>query len=355
MFGAGLPGGLSLPAPFAPRRPAVACTPRSVVAADGSARLYRFVPPAGAPRRGLEPILLVPSLINRWYVLDLRPGASVAEALVAAGFDTYCLDWGEPSDEDRYLEWDDVLARLSRMLRRTLREAGARRAGVLGYCIGGTLSTIATALEPGPVASLVNLAGPIDFSHAGMLGKLVEPRFFDVDAITDAGNLGASQMQAGFVALRPSAQLAKWIGLVDRAGDPERSEAYAALEGWASDNIPFPAAAYRRYIRELYQENRLVRGEHLVGGRRVDLRSIDCPLLTVVTERDTICPPPAAQALGELARSSHSEVLRIPGGHVGAVVGDKAKTTLYPRLASFFERTLRPVPATAAQQGVTPP
>jgi polyhydroxyalkanoate synthase len=89
--------------------PRLTPTPRDELALEGGARLYHFAP-AG---RGI-PLLLVPSLINRWYVLDLRTGASLVEALVGAGFDVWCLDWGVPEAEDRYLDWEAVLARLVR-------------------------------------------------------------------------------------------------------------------------------------------------------------------------------------------------------------------------------------------------
>jgi polyhydroxyalkanoate synthase len=142
------------------------------------------------------------------------------------------------------------------------------------------------------------------------------------------------------LALRPTAALSKWIGFFDRAFDPEKLAAFRALEGWASENIAFPAAAYRRYIAELYQQNALVRGEHWVRGRRVDLGAIACPLLTVVTDRDAICPPPAASALEALVGSPTRERLVISGGHVGAVVGKSASRELYPRLAGFLKREL---------------
>jgi poly[(R)-3-hydroxyalkanoate] polymerase subunit PhaC len=331
-------------------------TPKDVLVRDGTAALYRFrrdeatesvskncsrsqrakrVEGGGGPA-----VLLVPSLINRWYVLDLRPGASMVKALTDAGLDVYCLDWGVPEDEDRYLEWDTLLARLSRMVRRVQRESGQQKIGLLGYCIGGTLTAIHAALEPDSVGALVNLAGPIDFSEGGFLAEMTNPRWFDPEVIAAAGNVRAEQMQAGFVALRPTAQIAKWISLFDRLGDPERREAFQALEEWASANIPFPGAAYVRYIKELYQENRLAKGEHRVGGRRVDLGAIHCPLLTVVTDRDVICPPPAAQALNELASSKDQSLLVIPGGHVGAVVGGAAPRELYPRLCQWFGEKL---------------
>src|SRR5580693_8703778 len=98
----------------------VAPTPRDVLWRDGSAALYRFrrppAPPAADGRAPAAasvaavapalPVLVVPSMINKWYVVDLRAGASLVEALVAGGLDVYCLDWGAARDEDRYLSWD---------------------------------------------------------------------------------------------------------------------------------------------------------------------------------------------------------------------------------------------------------
>jgi len=319
----------------------LAPTPRDTLLSDGTARLYRFRAAEGVSKAKAPPVLLVPSMINRWYVLDLRPGASLTEALVKAGLDVYCLDWGAPQDEDRYLTWDDVLARLSRMARRVRRETGAEKLSVLGYCMGATLSGIYTALEPHKVANLINLLGPFDFSQAGFLGHQTNPRWFDVEAIAEAGNVAPHQMQTGFTMLRPTAQLAKLVTLLDRGMDPVFREGYDALEAWASDNVAFPAAAYRTYIEQLYQQNALVQGRHTVAGKDVRLSNIQCPVLTVAAERDTICPPNAAVALNEGCSSKVREVLRVPGGHVGAVVGGKAAQVLYPALIKFLSAEAR--------------
>ena len=308
------------------------------VFADGTAKLYRF-PSAGA--RGepaATPVLLVPSLINRWYILDLRPGASLVDALAGAGHELFGVDWGAAQDEDRYLTWEDVLARLGRCVRRVRRETGAEKVTLVGYCMGATLAGIHAALEPDGIAGFVNLAGPFDFAHAGPLGKMTDARWFDAGAIADAGNVSATQMQSGFSALRPTLQLSKWITYADRAADAGFRDAFWAMERWASDNIPFPAAAYRTYIEELYQKNALVRGEHRVGGRPVDLGRIDCPVLTVVADKDNICPPRAATALNERCGSKQAEVLTLPGGHVGAIAGPKSAATLYPALDQWLRR-----------------
>ena len=320
--------GLSLPSP-----PPLAPTPRDELALEGGAKLYRF---RGAAKPGLRPLLLVPSLINRWYVLDLRPGASLVEALVGAGFDGWCLDWGTPEDEDRYLDWEAVLARLARATRRVRRETGADRIGLLGYCMGGTLTAIHAAQFPNELAALITLAAPIDFARGGQLRCMVEPSWFDAGAIADAGNVSPEQMQSGFVALRPTLELGKLASLPDLASDHASRSAFLALDAWASDNIPFPAEAYRRYISDLYQGNELVLGAHRVRGREVALGAITCPTLVITASRDQICPPNAALALLEHVGADDKSALEVPGGHVGAVVGSRASREMYPALAQWL-------------------
>jgi len=320
-----------------PKPPPLAQTPRDELPLEGGARLLHFTnSPAYA-----QPLLLVPSLINRWYVLDLRPGASLVEALVGAGFDVWLLDWGVPEAEDRYLDWDAVLRRLGRAVRRTLRETGARELGILGYCMGGTLTAIFAAQHPELVAALVTLASPIDFARGGMLRRMVDPAWFDAGAIADAGNVEPAQMQAGFTALRPTLDAAKLVSMPELATDARARAAFLALETWASDNIPFPAEAYRRYIAELYQGNQLVAGTHRANGKPVQLAAIRCPTLVITASRDTICPPAAATALLAHASATDTAVVEVPGGHVGAVVGSRAASTMYPQLASWLSIRLR--------------
>jgi polyhydroxyalkanoate synthase subunit PhaC len=315
--------------------PSLAPTPRAVLYEEGESRLYRFSP----PREASEPrpaVLIVPSLINRWYVVDLRPGASLVAGLLERGLDVYCLDWGAAGDEDRHTTWDDLLRRLARAVRRSLAASGRDRLALVGYCMGGTLAAIHTALEGAPIAGLVDLLGPIDFSAGGQLARAVDARWFDADAVAEAGNVAPLQMQSGFTMLRPTGNLAKWIGLVDRFEDEKHRESFVALETWASDNVAFPAAAYRTYIRELYQDNALLRDEHRALGRRVWLSDIRCPVLCVVATRDTICPPAAASALLDRVGAEDRTLLTIPGGHVGAVVGSRAPGELYGPMAEWL-------------------
>ncbi|MFZ5443734.1 MAG: alpha/beta fold hydrolase [Myxococcota bacterium] len=312
-------------------------TQKSTVLTDGPASLYRFTPLNDVAPAKAAPVLLVPSMINRWYVLDLRPGSSVAEALVKAGLDTWLLDWGAPQDEDRYFTWAEGVQRLDRMLRRVRRETGKDKVTVLGYCMGATLSSVHAALHPELYAGFINLLGPIDFKESGQLGRMVDRRWFDAEVVAEAGNVSPQQMQSGFKLLRPTQDASKLVTLVDKLFDPSFRTAFKALESWASDNVAFPAAAYTTYIGELYQENQLVQGKHHVLGQQVDLKKIVCPLLTIAADKDTICPPKAATALNAAVGSAETKVLPVPGGHVGAVVGSKAAEKLYPALVDWMK------------------
>lgn len=317
----------------------IAPTPHDTIFRDGTASLLHFRSTQATPGR---PVLLVPSMINRWYVMDLHEKASVANSFVEAGFDTYLLDWGVPRDEDRYITWDDVISRLHRFVKRVVRVTGEDKIGVLAYCMGATVSGIYTALHPEHVATFVNLAGPFDFSEAGRLGTMTDPEWFDATAIAAAGNVAPSQMQGGFILLRPTSEIGKWVTWLDKLHKPEAKAAFEALNTWASDNIPFPAAAYETYITELYQANNLVQGKHYVHGRRVDLANITCPVMTIATSRDHICPPHAAKGLHDNVGSKIKEMVIVKGGHVGAVVGSRASKDLYPQMTAWFDKYLAP-------------
>lgn len=321
-------------------KPRVAPTPRDTVFRDGKSSVYRFRPAEGQGRstgRTHVPVLLVPSMINRWYIFDLREGASLVAGLTHdAPWDTYCFDWGVTGDEDRYLTWDDVVAKLERAVRFVLRSTGASSLAFVGYSMGATLSGIHAALHPETAAALVNLAGPFDFDQAGGLRLLADRRWFNTDAITSAGNVSQAQIQSGILALSPTEPVGKWVRIAEQWHDPSARAGFAALEKWAAEDVSFPAAAYGTYVKELYQQNQLIRGEHRVRGEAVDLSRITCPVLTIAADRDVVCPRNAAIALNAVVRSNVKDVLDVPGGHVGAVVGTQAARTLYPPLKSWL-------------------
>jgi polyhydroxyalkanoate synthase len=315
--------------------PPVGQTPHAVAWSENKWRLLRFTP---AHRRFARPILLVPSLINRWYVLDLGPGRSLIEWLVAQGHEVYCIDWGTPGAEDRYLTWDDIGGRyLGRAVRLCARHSPTGDVHVLGYCLGGTLATTYVAAFPDGVASLLALAAPIDFAHAGIMATWTRTRSFDVGAITSAfGNVPWPLMQASFKMMRPTLDATKLVGLLDRAWDDEFLDGFLATERWGNDNVSFPGACYARYIKELYRGNALVANTFTLLGRPARLSQITCATLALAFADDHIVPVPSAAPLIDLVGARDKQLIVDRGGHVGAVVSRKAAERLWPALHTFW-------------------
>lgn len=319
-------------------KPVVGQTPAIEVHRENKWRVLRYQ----ARRAGLAwktPILLVPSLINRHYVLDLVPGKSFVEWLVARGHDVFIIDWGTPGDEDRYVTFDDVADRIiGRALRVVCREAGSEKAHVLGYCLGGTLAVIHAAVRPERVATLTLLAAPVSFHDEGQLSIWTRTESFDVGAVVDAlGNVPWQLMQSAFHMLRPTMNLQKAATMLDKVWDDEFFDGFLALETWGNDNVSFPGECYRRYIEELYRKDRLLPGKFTLSGHAVRLENIHCPALVVTFEHDGIVPAESARVAIDHFASADKVHLHLSGGHVGAVVSKKAAKGLWPGIADFWE------------------
>ena len=241
-------------------KPPVGTTPADVVHRENKWRLLRYRAPANAPRKFETPILLVPSLINRHYVMDLLPGKSMAEDLVKMGHDVYCIDWGTPADEDRFVSFDDVCdTYLGRAIRKVAKASPRGKTHVLGYCLGGTLAAIHAAARPEYIASLLLLVAPVAFAHAGPMAIWTRSPQFQVGAIVEGfGNVPWQLMQGAFHMLRPTLTLAKAVGVIDRAANDEFLDGFLAIETWGNDNVSFPGACYQEYIERLYRGDALI-------------------------------------------------------------------------------------------------
>ena len=258
------------------RKPSpVGKTPADVVYRENKLTLLHYRPrPEGVKYK--TPLLLVPSLINRHYVLDLMPGKSFIEYMVSVGHDVYCIEWGVPADEDRFLTFDDVCDRyIGRALRTTARASADDKAHVLGYCLGGTLATIHAAVRKEHVASLTALAAPIGFEDDGLLSKWARSGAFDLSVFEKAwGNAPAWLLQGSFQLLRPTLPLHKVVSILDKGDREEFLEGFLALETWGSDNIPFPGACFRQYIDDLYRKDGLLNETFSLSGNPVRLGDI---------------------------------------------------------------------------------
>ena len=287
-----------------------------------------------------DPVLFCYALINRPYILDLQPDKSVIRRYLEKGFDVYMIDWGVPSNADRGLTLDDyVCGFLLEVVQFILRETGSKNLHLLGYCMGGTMSALFTALYPEQVKTLTLLAAPIDFGgRDSLLNCWTEQKYFDVDALIDTyGNCPAWFLQSCFLYMKPIQNLVeKYIALYEQMDDPQMLSNYFAMERWVNDNVPVAGETFRGFVKNLYQANELVLGKFLIDGKCADLSRITCPLLLLTARNDHLVPPPSTDGILPHVKSRDIKSMTIDAGHVGLVVGSKAQKTFWPKATQWL-------------------
>jgi len=318
-------------------RPPVAQTPNEVVHVQDKLQLRYYDParlgaPAGAIRR--QPVVLIPSLINKYWICDLEADRSLVAGLARAGHPTYVVDWGVPGAEDAEEDVGYVLLELlHRAVDRACRHARAARATLLGYCQGGTLAAMYAALRPARVAELCVFTAPVRFSEGGRFLQLVGPGRVDVDGLVGPdGLVPVSLMQSGFKLLDPMGNWHKFIALEAASHDPARLVRTLARERWLEENVPASGAFASEFVARTYQSDDLAEGRWVIRGEAVALSRITCPVMVLACERDFIAPAAACMPLAELVGSDDVEAHVLPTGHIGLVVGSYGPKHFYPML-----------------------
>ena len=282
---------------------AIAQTPKELVWTLNKAKLYRYIPVVPKEKRHAIPLLLVFALMNRPYILDLRPGHSFVEFLVSRGYDVYLLDWGVPGPEDKNLKFDDyALEYIPRAIRKVKAISGTEEFSMLGWCIGAILTTIYASVLPNDgLRNLILLTAPLDFGNKQDItfARWTDEKYFDVEKVLAAfGNMPGDMIDYGAKALKPVENyIGNYVKLWDNLDNPQIVEAWHAMNTWVTDNIPLAGGAFRQLIVDLYQNNRLIKGEMIVRGKRVDLGQLQANLLTVIAEGDHIAPPCQSEAI----------------------------------------------------------
>ena len=317
--------------------PSVGLTPKDVIHSRGTLRLYHYRPVADEIYR--IPVLLVMSLVSKPYILDLTPGQSLVEYLVAQGFDVYMIDWGVPRAEDRRLSLEDyVLDLIPECVDLVQKDSGEPDVSMVGYCMGGMLAAMYASLNTdGPLRNLACFTTPVDFDGMEMFKRWTNPRYFDVDRIVDTmGNVPPELLFASFDMLRPVSKAVSQVRLWDNMWNDDFVRSFRMVDRWAADQIPFPGECFRQVMKELQWANKWYKGEFELGGRPVLLSNVKVPAIHVVAEHDHIVPYAAAKALIPSLGSEDKREVMLKGGHVSLVAGGNAIYRLWPQLDSWL-------------------
>jgi polyhydroxyalkanoate synthase len=316
----------------------VATTPHDVVYEEDSLKLLRYQNEHSIDFK--EPVLVCFALVNRPYILDLQPDRSVIRQLLKRGFDVYLIDWGVPTAADRTLRLQDyVCGFLRNVVEFVCAHSESSKVNLLGYCMGGTMSSMYTALYPQRIRNLILMAAPIDFSgEEGLLNVWTREENFDVDGFIDAfGNCPGSFLQSGFQMMKPVQNyVEKYTGFAEKMDDDGYLENFFAMERWGNDNIPVAGETFREFVKQLYQRNELVMGEMKLREMPVKLQNITCPLLTLVADHDHLVPPNSTLAIKHYVSSKFIHNMSINAGHIGLAVSSKAHSQLWPDAAMWI-------------------
>jgi polyhydroxyalkanoate synthase len=325
----------------------IATTPKDEIWRQDMVRLYRYRPTVDKPTG--VPVLLAYALVGRYQMVDLESDRSFVRKLLDEGFDVYIVDWGHPTRVHRWLTIDDyVSGYLDDCVDLIRARHGIDRINLLGVCQGGVFVTCYAALFPQKVKNLVLTVTPLDFhgdmqtpepgaGYMNLWARSLTPE--DIDLMVDTlGTAPGAAVGFSFLMMNPVGNVTKYTTeLVEILDDEAKLLNFLRMERWISDRPGHPGEVMRQWFKDLYQGNKLVRGELMLGGRRVDLRNISMPVLNVYADGDVIVPTACSKSFdGRFGTSDYSE-LSVPGGHIGTFVGGKAQKVLAPSIAKWLK------------------
>ena len=312
-------------------------TPYDVAYSEDKIRLLHFNSPT--QKQYQIPLVIVYALINRYHILDIQPHKSWVRNLLNQGYDVYMIDWGTPSNIDKYLGFDDyVNGYIDNCVDFVCNEASVNKVSMQGYCTGGTLATVYTALHPNKIKNLIVTAPVIDGKRdTTVVGNLA--RHMDVDNMVETiGNMPPEFMYYVFSVLKPFEQgIEKYINFFRNIDDKNYVDSFLRVEKWLNDTPPVPGELFRQWIKGIYQDNLLIQNKMYVGGKLVSLKNITMPIFTQVAVGDHLVSPECSMPL-HYAVGSEDKTLRIyPTGHVGMIASSFSQKNVLPELGEWLK------------------
>ncbi len=273
-----------------------------------------------------RPVLVVPSLINPPFILDLTRQQSLLRWLAAQGHHVWLVDWGTPDAAARDMDLGDHVTQLLLPLIARLPEPPV----LIGYCLGGTLAAAAACLAP--VAGLAMIAAPWHFSGFDAVARA------RIDALWRAARPSCQAMglvpmevlQSGFWQLDPERTIAKYEALAALPPDSAEAKRFVALEDWANAGAPLPYAAGAQMFEGLFADDITGTGQWVIAGTPIAPHDLPCPMVDFVSLHDRIVP--AASAAGFADRRE------LAAGHVGMIVGRGARAQLWKPLNDWISQ-----------------
>jgi polyhydroxyalkanoate synthase subunit PhaC len=309
--------------------------------------LYHFKPVVKKPLS--VPLLLVYALVNRPYMVDLQEDRSLVANLLKLGLDVYLIDWGYPTRSDRWLTLDDYInGYINNCVDFIRKEHKLDKINLLGVCQGGTFSVCYSSLYPDKVKNLVVMVAPIDFHQTGTLlnmrgGCSIGEKAIDVDLMVEAlGNIPGDYLNLEFLMLKPL-QLGyqKYLDFPDIMGSEDKLLNFMRMEKWIFDSPDQVGETYRQFMKDFYQQNKLIKNEVVIGDKTINLTNVTMPILNLYAEKDHLVDPASSLALEKYIASKDYTAKGFPVGHIGMYVSGKVQKDLPPFIVEWLKARIK--------------
>lgn len=313
----------------------VGTTPKELVWQRDYVKIYHYK--RETPAKCKTPVLVSFAMLNRHDVLDLQPDRSLMKKLLDEGLDIYIMDWGYPTKADRYVTMEDYIDGFMNDAVDFIRKSNkVDKIHKMGICQGGTFSMIYASLYPEKLKSLTTYVTPYDFSNPNSCMLYKWTKYIDVDAMVDnLGVIPGEMLDQSFGMLKPSMNISKYIGIMDSLEDKDKMMNFLRMEHWKGDLPAIPGEMYRKYIKDLFRDNKLIKGEMELGGRKINLKNMTVPFLNVYATEDNIIPNDSTKPATKAVGSKDTKEYPFPGGHIGVFVGGKSQKELAPAVAKW--------------------
>jgi len=302
----------------------------------GNARLLDYS--HGRATDVTKPIaLFIPSLINRYYILDLDEERSILRHFAAQGMYTLALDWGEPGNFEREFDCKKYITEILLPAIVFLHKTSGRKIILVGYCMGGVLATAAAQLAPDKVSRLALLATPWDFHCENFAPFVVSEKWYPLleSQIMSQDTLPADIIQSLFYWTEPGVFEQKFRRFANLTTNSRAAEEFVALERWVNDGVPMTANVARECLMDWAQQNQLNNGRWTVNGQKIDPAKIKIPTFVAIPENDHVVPHDCAMALANAL--PQAEVVHPSAGHVGMIVSHRAEKELWEPLTRWLK------------------
>ncbi len=300
-------------------------------------RLRAFLP---EEPNGKHPLVLCYALVNRPWILDLAPGSSLVQALVAEGFSVYLIDWGNPVRSQRHMGMEHYIGQLmNRCIQAACDHFGSDRVDLVGVCQGGVFSLCYAALYPQRIARLVTLVTPVDF-HAAKFTLSHLYRNVNIEQLVNAyGNVPGALVTQVFTSLQPTRLgYLKHLTTSPRlANKPEAIEQYMLMEHWLNDCPDLTGKTLQQFVQLFFKDNALLKRQFAFGNLSVDLTKLKAPVLNIYGEQDHLVTPDATLALEHLCSHVDYKAISVPAGHIGTLMGSKALKQVPATIKSWLQ------------------